>query len=207
MASERIDLLIIGAGPAGMSAAVEARRHGLEVLVLDEQPSPGGQIYRNIRESDPQRLSILGDDYSAGRRLADEFIASGARYVPGAAVWQVGEQCQVHYLLEGRSLVVQARRLLIATGAFERPMPIPGWTLPGVMSAGAGQILLKSADTVPAAPAVLLVVARWAGLSWDDLGLARRTWRVGLAWAGVIIVVVTSAYAAVALFPPTRGLF
>jgi len=61
--------------------------------------------------------------------------------------------------------------------------------------------------TGPAAAAVLLVVARWAGLGWDDLGLARRTWRVGLAWAGVIIVVVTSAYAAVALFPPTRGLF
>ena len=155
MASERIDLLIIGAGPAGMSAAVEARRHGFEVLVLDEQPSPGGQIYRSIRESDPQRLAILGDDYSAGRRLADEFIASGARYVPGAAVWQVGEQCQVHYLLEGRSVVVQARRLLIASGAFERPMPIPGWTLPGVMSAGAGQILLKSAALLPAGPVVL----------------------------------------------------
>lgn len=155
MASERIDLLIIGSGPAGMSAAVEARRHGLEVLVLDEQPSPGGQIYRNIRESDPQRLAILGDDYNAGRRLADEFIASGARYVPGAAVWQVGEQCQVHYLLEGRSVVLQARRLLIATGAFERPMPIPGWTLPGVMSAGAGQILLKSAALLPAGPVVL----------------------------------------------------
>jgi len=61
--------------------------------------------------------------------------------------------------------------------------------------------------TGPAGAAVLLVVARWAGLSWDELGLARRTWRVGLAWAGAIIVVVTSAYAAVALFPPTRGLF
>lgn len=86
MASELIDLLIIGAGPAGMSAAIEARRHGLSVLVLDEQPSPGGQIYRNIRESDPQRLAILGADYSAGRSLADEFIACGAGYVSGAAV-------------------------------------------------------------------------------------------------------------------------
>jgi thioredoxin reductase len=155
MSSELIDLLIIGAGPAGMSAAVEARRHGLDVLVLDEQPSPGGQIYRNIRESDPQRLKILGADYSAGRRLADQFIASGARYVPGAAVWQVGEQCQVRYLVQGRSVVIQARRLLIATGAFERPMPIPGWTLPGVMSAGAGQILLKSASLLPTGPVVL----------------------------------------------------
>lgn len=61
--------------------------------------------------------------------------------------------------------------------------------------------------TGPVGAAVLLLVARWAGLRWDDLGLARGTWRVGLAWAGVIIVVVTSAYAAAALFPPTRGLF
>ncbi len=155
MASELIDLLIIGAGPAGMSAAIEARRHGLSVLVLDEQPSPGGQIYRNIRESDPQRLAILGADYSAGRSLADEFIACGAGYVSGAAVWQVAEQCQVHYLIEGRAVVAQARRLLIATGAYERPMPVPGWTLPGVMSAGAGQILLKSASLLPAGPVVL----------------------------------------------------
>jgi membrane protease YdiL (CAAX protease family) len=61
--------------------------------------------------------------------------------------------------------------------------------------------------TGPAGAALLLAVARAAGVTWSDLGLARRTWRVGLAWAGSIIVLVTSAYSAVALFPPTRGLF
>jgi membrane protease YdiL (CAAX protease family) len=61
--------------------------------------------------------------------------------------------------------------------------------------------------TGPVGAGLLLAVARAAGVTWSDLGLARRTWRVGLAWAGSIIVLVTSAYAAVAVFPPTRGLF
>lgn len=64
-------------------------------------------------------------------------------------------QRQVHYLIDDRAEILQGRHVLIATGAFERPMPIPGWTLPGVMTAGAGQILLKSAAMVPDGPVVL----------------------------------------------------
>lgn len=73
----------------------------------------------------------------------------------GASVWQVTAQRQVHYLVEGVVEVVQGRHLLIATGAYERPFPIPGWQLPGVMTAGAGQILLKSAGLVPSGPVLL----------------------------------------------------
>ena len=150
-----IDLIVIGAGPAGMGAALEARAHGLSVVVLDEQASPGGQIYRQVLQADARRHAVLGDDYRAGTKLAAEFLQCGARYLPNAAIWQVTPQRQVHYLIEGRAEVLQGRQLLIATGALERPMPIPGWTLPGVMTAGAGQILLKSAALVPAGPVVL----------------------------------------------------
>ncbi|WP_207282190.1 NAD(P)/FAD-dependent oxidoreductase [Pseudomonas sp. FW300-N2F2] len=155
MSNAVIDLIIIGAGPAGMSAALEARRHGLSVVVLDEQSSPGGQIYRQVLQADARRRAVLGDDYGAGATLATDFLQCGARYLPNAAIWQVTPQCQVHYLVEGRAEVLQGCHLLIATGAFERPMPIPGWTLPGVMTAGAGQILLKGAAMVPATPVVL----------------------------------------------------
>ncbi|QCY09496.1 FAD-dependent oxidoreductase [Pseudomonas sp. MPC6] len=155
MKPELFDLLIVGAGPAGMSAAVEARQHGLTVLVLDEQPSPGGQIYRNIRSTDATRLELLGSDYLTGLALTDAFITCGAQWISAASVWWVTEDKQVHYLVDGQAHVAQAQRLLIATGAFERPMPIPGWTLPGVMTAGAGQILLKSAALLPAGPVVL----------------------------------------------------
>ncbi|WP_083192887.1 NAD(P)/FAD-dependent oxidoreductase [Pseudomonas sp. AU11447] len=155
MKPETIDLLILGAGPAGLSAAIEARSHGLSVMVLDEQQGPGGQIYRGILESDSRRLAVLGADYQAGHGLAATFMGCGAHYIPGASVWQVEQDMRVHYLHEGRSHTVQASRLVVATGAYERPMPIPGWTLPGVMTAGAGQILLKGAALLPSKPVVL----------------------------------------------------
>ena len=155
MNKQKVDLIVLGAGPAGMIAALEARRHGLSVVVLDEQGSPGGQIYRNIQQADARSRRVLGDDYGAGAELVTNFLQCGARYVGNAAIWQVTPQRQVHYLIDGRAEVLQGHHLLIATGAFERPMPIPGWTLPGVMTAGAGQILLKSAALVPQGPVVL----------------------------------------------------
>ncbi|WP_434611099.1 FAD-dependent oxidoreductase [Pseudomonas sp. R1-7] len=155
MSNVAIDLIIIGAGPAGMSAALQARSHGLSVVVLDEQASPGGQIYRQVLQTDSRSRAVLGEDYCAGAELAADFMACGARYLPNAAIWQVTREREVHYLVDGQARILQGRHLLIATGALERPMPIPGWTLPGVMTAGAGQILLKSAAMVPAGPVVL----------------------------------------------------
>ncbi|CAI8766613.1 Opine oxidase subunit A [Pseudomonas sp. IT-P12] len=155
MNEQAVDLIVIGAGPAGLSAAIEAAERGLSVVVLDEQGSPGGQIYRNIQEADARSRQVLGGDYEAGAPLVAKFLQCAARYLPGAAIWQVTPQRQVHFLLEGRAHILQGRQVLIATGAFERPMPIPGWTLPGVMTAGAGQILLKNAALVPQGPVVL----------------------------------------------------
>lgn len=188
-----VDLIVIGAGPAGLSAALEATRHGLSVAVLDEQGSPGGQIYRNIRQADARSRRVLGDDYGAGAALVAKFLQCGARYLANAAIWQVTPQRQVHYLIDGRAEILHGRHVLIATGAFERPMPIPGWTLPGVMTAGAGQILLKSAALVPQGPVVLagcgpllyLLAVQYlrAGIAIEALvdtsgrGDLRRAWR------------------------------
>jgi len=155
MNEQTVDLIVIGAGPAGMSAAVEATVRGLSVVVLDEQGSAGGQIYRNVQQADAHQRRVLGSDYEAGAQLVAEFLQCGARFLSGAAIWQVTPERQVHFLIEGRAQILQGRHVLIATGAFERPMPIPGWTLPGVMTAGAGQILLKNAALVPRGPVVL----------------------------------------------------
>jgi thioredoxin reductase len=155
MSNALVDLIIIGAGPAGMSAALEAASHGLDVVVLDEQSQPGGQIYRNIDHVDAQTRQVLGPEYVQGLQLVEAFRASGVHYLAQVAVWQVTEERRVHFILDGQARVLQGRQLLIATGALERPMPIPGWTLPGVMTAGAGQILLKSAALLPRHPVVL----------------------------------------------------
>ena len=154
-AAEAVDVVVVGAGPAGMSAATRAARAGLSVVLLDEQDAVGGQIYRAIGHADARRKEILGPDYAAGSAIAEAFARSGARHVAHASVWQVTRERSVHYLKDGKVGSFDARRVILATGALERPFPIPGWTLPGVLTAGAAQILLKSAGEVPAEPPVL----------------------------------------------------
>ncbi|MFD1883042.1 NAD(P)/FAD-dependent oxidoreductase [Paracoccus pacificus] len=146
--TRRADVVVIGAGPAGLAAATEAARAGLSVVLLDEQPAPGGQIYRGIETAPASRVEILGPDYAEGGKLVREFRASGAEYLPGALVWNIGTDRVIDYSQNGASQQIRAGAIISATGALERPMPIPGWTLPGVTTVGALQILLKSAGVV-----------------------------------------------------------
>ncbi len=152
---DAVDVVVVGAGAAGMAGAVALAGFGLQVVLLDEQGSPGGQIYRGITLAPLSRRDLLGADYAHGNVLAQALASSSVRYEKGAAVWQVTRDHQVSYLRDGRLHTLQAKAVLLATGAMERPFPIPGWTLPGVMSAGAAQILLKSAGLAPTEPVVL----------------------------------------------------
>lgn len=152
------DLAIVGAGPAGMAAAALAGELGLSTVVLDEQPSPGGQIYRNIEHGG--RAPLPGANHQKGLALAAAFRAASLDYRPGTGVWHIETgadgPCRLWLLRDARVGQVRARRVLLATGATERPVPVPGWTLPGVMTVGALQILLKSAGMVPEVPVVLV---------------------------------------------------
>ena len=147
------DLIVIGAGPGGIRAAVEGASHGLRVLLIDEQPTPGGQIYRALganTEPAPGSRDILGADYWRGRDVIDALRGSQVEYVPGASVWTVEkEPLSVGYVVGEQSFLRTAQHVIIAAGAYERPVPIPGWTLPGVMTAGSAQVLMKSAGVIP----------------------------------------------------------
>ncbi|MCB1812686.1 MAG: FAD-dependent oxidoreductase [Candidatus Competibacteraceae bacterium] len=149
------DLAVIGAGPAGLSAAVQAAELGLKVVLLDEQTSPGGQIYRALEQASPALQTMLGPDYSYGTQLLGAMRQSPVDYRAGASVWQLNREREIGLLQAGKAQFISAARVLIAGGAQERPFPIPGWTLPGVMSAGAGQILLKGGALKPAQAVVL----------------------------------------------------
>lgn len=148
-----VELLIIGAGPAGMAAATEARRHGVDVLVIDEQPAPGGQIWRSVETvAAAPRGALLGKAYQAGRTCAAAFRASGAKYEPGAQLWQIEPGLRAFVTRDRQASVIEAKTAILATGAQERPVPFPGWTLPGVLTVGAAQILLKTSGQIPSAP-------------------------------------------------------
>lgn len=141
------DVAVVGTGPAGMTVTTTAAAQGLSVIVLDEQGGPGGQIYNSVEQSPLQGHPALGTDYTRGLNLARELRSCGAAYVCGANVWQAeasGALWQVVYSVHTRARRVEARQLVLATGAYERPFPILGWELPGVMSAGSAQLLLKS---------------------------------------------------------------
>ena len=148
------DVAVFGAGPAGLAAATLTARAGISTILFDEQASPGGQIYRSITETPVARHKVFDRDRN-GKRLADAFAASGAQYVPGATVWGLSSEREIGVSYGDGSRLLTARRVIVATGALERPFPIPGWTLPGVMTAGAAQILLKSSGLVPARDIVL----------------------------------------------------
>lgn len=161
------DLVVIGAGPAGMAAAIGAHEQGVEVLVLDEQAAPGGQAYRNVEAvaaERPNAAQALGDDYLAGADIVRAFRACSASYSPHTAVWELGTVArrsnpdapfEIGILRGGVAGIVRARCVIAATGAQERAVPIPGGTLPGVLSAGAAQSLLKGSGLVPDVPAVI----------------------------------------------------
>jgi len=137
------DILVVGAGPAGLAAAAEAARGGGRVVIIDENPSPGGQIFR------PRVVPASGVGGPVERidrikrRLFAELESFHVPIVLSTTVWGVlGNRLLCEQ--QGRGLVVPWRRLVIATGASERIVPCPGWTLPGVVSAGGAQILAKS---------------------------------------------------------------
>lgn len=147
--SDPFDIIVIGAGPAGLAAATEASHHGARVCVLDEQRAAGGQIYRNVGQSPEGRSQILGAEYRAGRALVDGLQKADVLHRKGATVWKVGKDGAVAFTVDGQAEQLTGRHIIIANGAMERPVPIPGWTTPGAMTVGAAQILMKSSGVVP----------------------------------------------------------
>lgn len=154
--SEQYDVVIIGAGPAGLAAAAECAHNGQKVVLLDEQAEMGGQIYRAVQRVNQERKNILGEDYSKGEALANAAKHELITYLPNSTVWQVTRDREVSFKRNGASKTIGAAHIILATGAIERPFPVPGWTLPGVLSAGGAQVLLKGSGVVPAGDVVLI---------------------------------------------------
>ncbi len=148
------DVIVVGAGPAGMSAAMQCAQQGLQVLVLDRQKEAGGQIWKNAGSAGAKKVRFLGSEYAQGAKIVQTFMQAKVTFMSGAHVWHVAGK-SLCVSIEGKSYYLTAKAILLATGAMERPAPIQGWELPEVMGAGACDILLKSAGITPASPVVI----------------------------------------------------
>jgi len=152
---DEYDVAVVGAGPAGLAAASSCASAGLMTVLFDEQSVPGGQIYRSITETAIKDKTVLGESYWHGSALAKSFLDSDVEYVPQSTVWSLTPEGEIGVSSGGVARLISARRVILCTGAMERPFPISGWTLPGVMTVGAAQILLKSSGMIATGRTVL----------------------------------------------------
>jgi glycine/D-amino acid oxidase-like deaminating enzyme len=148
------DVLIVGAGPAGLTAAIRLATAGVKVIVADERPEPGGQFFKQLASSYVfARQAPTDDQYRDGRALIEELLASPARLLSNASAWGALREpdgtFSVSITRPGAACEVRARRLILATGAYESVPPFEGWTLPGVMTTGAAQGLVRSYRVTP----------------------------------------------------------
>jgi NADPH-dependent 2,4-dienoyl-CoA reductase/sulfur reductase-like enzyme len=154
-----VDVAVIGAGPAGLAASRVAAESGLRTLVLDEQQAPGGQIWRAAEAvlGDRRRHAVLAASYNGAGEAIAAARRAGADLQAECDLVDASRDLDLVWLdrRAGRIEEARAEALIVATGAMERPMAFPGWSLPGVLGAGALQVALKQGGAVPEGPVVL----------------------------------------------------
>lgn len=153
-----VELAIVGAGPAGLSAAIEARKAGANVLLIDENARPGGQLFKQIHKFFGSHAHKAG---TRGMDIGTELLKETEDL--GIEAWLNSEVCGIengHDLWvivdKKRTERISAKKLILATGATENAVSFPGWELPGVMSAGAAQTMINVHRVLPGKRVVML---------------------------------------------------
>lgn len=167
-------LTVVGVGPAGIMAAYTAAEAGVDVTLIDDNPLPGGQYYR---QSPPEFKFSNPLDAQSGRLDAPLILSKlphpKIRTMYNTQVWGVFEQHTLALADSVQSSLLQTERIILATGAYDRPMAFPGWTLPGVLGAGATLRMIKTQWVLPGKRVLL------AGLGPLQLALADALLKAG----------------------------
>ncbi|WMJ84321.1 NAD(P)/FAD-dependent oxidoreductase [Oscillospiraceae bacterium LTW-04] len=144
------EVAVIGAGSAGLSAAYQARSAGADVLVIDENQFPGGQLFKQIHKffgSSAHQAGVRG--YEIGQKLLKRTYDCGAKVMMDSLVFGIQPDKSMGIVSGGVSYLLKPKKVIIATGAKENYMPFPGSTLPGVMGAGAAQTMINVNRVLP----------------------------------------------------------
>jgi len=151
------EIAVVGGGPAGLAAAIEARNCGAQVTLIDENQRPGGQLFKQIHKffgSQEHRAGVRG--YSIGKQLLRDCQKAEVDVMLETVVWGVFEGNQLGLANKSVSFTMKADRIILTTGASENPLAFPGWTLPGVMGAGAVQTMMNVHRVLPGRRALMI---------------------------------------------------
>ena len=154
---KRYDLIIVGAGPSGLSAAVEAAKRGLQVVVFDENEKPGGQLFKQIHKffgSKEHKAKIRG--FHIGEDLLKEAAECGVQVVLNATVVGLYPEKEVTVQIGDRVEHYKGDAIIVASGAAENMVTFEGWTLPGVIGAGAAQTMMNLHGVKPGRKILML---------------------------------------------------
>lgn len=152
-----IDLLIIGGGPAGLAAAIAAGSKGVKAIVVDENPLPGGQLFKQIHKFFGSREHKAGTRGNViGEQLLKEVEDTGVEVMLGTRAFGIFDDNIVGIVRAGKSEKVKARKIILATGASENALAFKGSTLPGVMTAGAAQTFINVHRVLPGKRVVMI---------------------------------------------------
>ena len=195
------DILVLGGGAGGLNAAVTAARAGAQVLLVDERPQPGGQYFKQPIDIAGRRALPDDAQFAGGRSLIAAAEAAGVAFLKGAQLWGAFEPLDLMVFDGEASRLCRPRRLIVAAGAYERGLPFPGWTLPGVMTTGAAQTLLRSYAVLAGrrvlvagnGPLNLQVAVELARAGAEIAAVAELARRPGLWAAAALARMLTSA--------------
>ena len=156
MTIEEVDIAVIGAGAAGLSAAGEAAKLGAKVALIDDNQHPGGQYFRQPSPKNYTGTSLISErDRDRFSALLKKIDTPLVKYYPGATVWDIHDRFTIGLADGERSRRIRSSAIVIAAGARDQVYPFPGWTLPGVITAGGSQNLIKGMGVAPVAPVVV----------------------------------------------------
>ena len=154
---DRYEVIVVGAGPSGLSAAIEAAKRGLKVIVFDENDKPGGQLFKQIHKffgSKEHHAKIRG--FRIGEELLKEADEVGVKVELGATVIGLYSDKEVSVRIGDTIKHYKGDTVIVATGAAENMVTFPGWTLPGVIGAGAAQTMMNIHGIQPGKKVLML---------------------------------------------------